>query len=360
MNTVPHLSRYRREKLVRLGKQQRDPATLLRFLMAAQLSAGTSRNQVARNLNCAPSTVVATAAKFIAEGVAGLLDHRAGNGRKKVDDWFRRCLRNLLIGTPIDFGWMRPTWTRELLAAEMHRRKYPLLAVCTIGRELAALGARLGSPKPIVLCPWSEEQRDARLAELQRLVDSASVDEPVFYEDEVDIHLNPKIGRDWMLPGTQRKVITPGKNQKHYVAGALDVMTQRLLCVDGAKKKSSLFCALLRHLAIQYPNARRIHVVLDNYIIHKSKIVLRCMEELEGRIVLHFLPPYCPDFNRIERKWQDFHANVTRNHRHRTMAALLRAAFSYLDHRFQHPEANPSLRRAPPPSLMEVIGNQDR
>jgi len=26
------------------------------------------------------------------------------------------------------------------------------------------------------------------------------------------------------------------------------------------------------------------------------------------------LPPYCPNDNRIERLWQDLHANVTRNH----------------------------------------------
>jgi transposase len=44
---------------------------------------------------------------------------------------------------------------------------------------------------------------------------------------------------------------------------------------------------------------------------------------LRGRIVLHFLPPYCPDANRIERVWQDFHANVTRNHRCKTIEHLL-------------------------------------
>lgn len=27
-------------------------------------------------------------------------------------------------------------------------------------------------------------------------------------EDEADIDLNPKIGSDWMLPGTQRRVMT--------------------------------------------------------------------------------------------------------------------------------------------------------
>lgn len=30
---------------------------------------------------------------------------------------------------------------------------------------------------------------------------SWSPENPVFYEDEVDIHLNPKIGADWQLRG---------------------------------------------------------------------------------------------------------------------------------------------------------------
>ena len=41
------------------------------------------------------------------------------------------------------------------------------------------------------------------------------------------------------------------------------------------------------------------------------------------RVQLHFLPPYCPDHNRIERLWKDLHDNVTRNHRCRTMDELL-------------------------------------
>lgn len=34
--------------------------------------------------------------------------------------------------------------------------------------------------------------------------------------------------REWMLRGHQRRVVTPGKNQKFYLAGALDVRTGRL------------------------------------------------------------------------------------------------------------------------------------
>lgn len=39
------------------------------------------------------------------------------------------------------------------------------------------------------------------------------VEHPDFYEDEVDIHLNPKIGADWQLHGQQKRVITLGQNK---------------------------------------------------------------------------------------------------------------------------------------------------
>ena len=68
-----------------------------------------------------------------------------------------------------------------------------------------------------------------------------------------------------------------------------------------------------------YPKAKRIHLILDNYRIHSSLQTQAALARLNGRIVLHFLPPYCPDHNRIERVWRDLHANVTRNHQCRSM-----------------------------------------
>jgi transposase len=152
----------------------------------------------------------------------------------------------------------------------------------------------------------------------------------VLYADEVDIHLNPKIGCDWMLPGHQRRVVTPGKNEKFYLAGALDVRTGRLETVGDFRKDSNLFGQLLFRLAARYRTARMVHVVLDNYCIHRSTLVKRILAELGGKIVLHFLPPYCPDHNRIERVWLDLHANVTRNHRCKSMRQLLANVRAFL------------------------------
>lgn len=328
---VPRMSRVQRRQLIRLGRRSSDPHTALRFQAVARLGTDRSTTQVAAELDLAPSTVVRAADRFLADGVDGLYDRRRGNGKHKTNERFDRVLVRLLGRSPQDFGWQRPTWTRELLCRQMKLEGFPLVAVCTMGRTLSRIGARLGCPKPIVLCPWPRERRQRVLAAIRRLEASASADEPVLYGDEVDIHLNPKIGRDWMLRGHQRRIVTPGKNQKFYLAGALDVRTGRLHTTGAAKKNAALFCELLWLLATRYRRARRIHLILDNYGIHSARRTRRVLRDLGGRIVLHFLPPYCPDANRIERVWQDLHANVTRNHRCKTLAQLLDRARRYLE-----------------------------
>lgn len=331
MAIVPRIDRSERRNLQQLGKKSGDIATALRFCAVALLGGGKSSPEVADSLHIAISTVVRAAHAYLAQGIAGLYDKRRKNGRPKADRAFRARVTELLRRTPEHFGWSRPTWTRELLCRQVEKDGRAAVSVSTMGRVLAAIGARLGTPKPVVLCPWKRDAREARLAELRALEKGASAREPVLYSDEVDIHLNPKIGRDWMLPGEQRRIVTPGKNEKFYLAGALDVRTGELITTGLAHKGAALFCELLRDLSAHYGRrVRRIHLIVDNYVIHSAAMTKRTLEELGGRIVLHFLPPYCPDANRIERVWQDLHANVTRNHRCKTMRALLGKARDYV------------------------------
>ncbi|MCS4320845.1 transposase [Serratia sp. BIGb0234] len=58
------------------------------------------------------------------------------------------------------------------------------------------------------------------MAAIQEALETCSIENPVFYEDETDIHLNPKIGAAWQARGQQKRVVTPGQNEKCYLAGA--------------------------------------------------------------------------------------------------------------------------------------------
>src|SRR5258708_5297765 len=264
------MGRVERRQLIRLGRNSGDAYTALRFQAVARLGTGRSTPQVATELDLATSTVVRAADRFLTDGVEGLYDRRRGHGTGQTGERFDRVLSRVLGRTPEDVGWERPTWTRELLCLQMKLEGFPAVAVCTMGRALSRVGARLGTPKPIVLCPWPRDQRLRVFAAIRRLEARARAKQPALYSDADDLHLNPKIGRDWMLRGHQRRIVTPGNNDKFYLAGALDVRTGRLHTTGAARKNIGLFCQLLWLLATRYRRAERIHLIVDNYGIHKA------------------------------------------------------------------------------------------
>jgi len=295
-----------------------------RYLIIVNLLNGRSVADIVCALHVGRSTVYDVAKRFREHGEVGLIDRREENGERKLDESYLAKLHEVVAASPQDYGWRRPTWTRELLAETMAWETGITIHASTMSTALKMISARQGRPKPTVGCPWPKRAKSKRLRELRRLVDTLPADEVAVYEDEVDIHLNPKIGTDWMVKGQQKEVLTPGKNVKRYLAGAIDSQTGELIWVEGEKKNTLLLINLLWELVQHYSEARVIHVILDNYSIHTTQQVEVSLATAEGqRIQLHFLPPYCPDHNRIERLWRDLHSNVTRNHRCATMPELM-------------------------------------
>ena len=138
---------------------------------------------------------------------------------------------------------------------------------------------------------------------IARLVMPLPADEVVVSVDEVDIHLNPEVGPDRTKRGRQEEVVTPGCNPKRHLAGAWDPKARRLIYVEGGRKNSLLSLQLLHEPAMKSsPNAERSHVILDNHGLHDSaRVRLAMRSEAAARLGLHFLPPCCPDHDRIER-----------------------------------------------------------
>jgi transposase len=279
--------------------------------------------EIAKGVGCSMSWVGRVIRRFRDHGIAGLYDRREDNGETKLDEQYLSRLYEIVDQQPTDFGYPRSTWTQELLAIVMGDLTGVWIHPATMSRALKMIGARLGQPKPKVGCPWSRACKNRRLAAIRRAVDGIGANEVAVYLDEVDIHLNPKIGPDWMNRGKQKEVMTPGQNVKRYICGALNIQTGCIDYVAGERKNGLLFIQTLQRLLETYPHATMIHVVLDNFRIHSSKQVQAWMKENGHRIKLHFLPPYCPDHNKIERKWKDLHAAVTRNHRCNTIEELM-------------------------------------
>lgn len=320
-----------REKLQRAARRCKDADTRVRYLIVVRCSQGWSGKRICVALGCSASTVSRTLDRYEALGEAGLVDRREDNGQALAGPGYVDAVRWALEGTPQDFLHRRPTWTKALLIETARRYTGVTVSKTTMGRVLKMIGARRGRAKPLAPCPWSKARKTRRMKLIHALIHALPPAQACVWEDEADIDLNPRIGADWTLPGEQRTVMTPGQNVKRYVAAAMDAGTDRLVWVKGPRKNSRLFIELMKKLLKVYADKKVIHMVLDNYCVHSSKQTTLWLEQFGHKFRLHFLPPYDPDDNRIERKvWREVHANVTVNHRCTTIRWLCDEVVWYL------------------------------
>lgn len=314
------LKEFERDAIDRLRRETRSVVESNRCRIILLLAAGFPVRVVQERVGCVRSTVYTTIYRFEESGLDGLRDARRERRPLKATREVRDTLLAYLDNAPKTFGWQRSTWTRELLALQLAKDRDVELSVSCLGQVLREEKVRRGRPRPALRIPV--KGRANRIKEIEAIVQRASPKDEVFYVDEADVDLNPRIGTVYIKQGTQPLVLTPGKNVKYYIAGALNSRTGKVVYAHGPKKNSSLFIALLDALHRSYRGTKRIHLILDNYIIHKSKLTTEALEKYSGKMELHFLPPYSPEHNVIERLWKQMHDNVTRNHQHKTMPEL--------------------------------------
>lgn len=111
-----------------------------------------------------------------------------------------------------------------------------------------------------------DPHRVVRLARIRFVYEQLRLYEALVCADERAIHLWPKVGYAWMPQGTQVEVMTPGTNEQHDLAGALELATGTLHHALGPRTTHELFRELLQRLDEAYPapHDRRIDVVVDH------------------------------------------------------------------------------------------------
>ncbi len=330
MSIVGRVRWSQRNKLAKVARKAREPRVIRRALAIGQLARGQRVSQVAEALCAARSTVYSWAGWFREGGIDTLCEERRGSAPRTVSEDLVTELESLLDTTPQSLGYLRSRWSSELLAKALHERTGVCIHASTVRRLLGARDWVWRRARPTLHI--ADPRKAQRLRAINRALANQEPGVDVFYQDEADIDLNPRIGHGWRRRGRgqQQTVPTPGKNRKAYVAGALHAHTGRLIWTGRISKDSALFISMLEELERSYPNAKRLVLILDNYGVHKSRLVNRWLEA-HPRVELLFQPAYHPWVNQIERLWKTMHDTVTRNHRCRTLEELCAQVSQFLD-----------------------------
>ncbi|ENC9558611.1 IS630 family transposase [Aeromonas hydrophila] len=328
MPILPPLPRPQRRRIHKIIHATRDKGHARRLMAILLLHEGRTITDVHHLTGTARSTIGRWLRWYRDEGVGALEALPAGRAPILPVAKIVTLLVLLMQFSPQDFGYQRSRWCTELLAIKINRLMGLNMAASTLRRWLPRMGIVWRRPVPTLRIKDPAYQE--KMANIDAALARCDADNPVFYEDEVDIDLNPKLGADWMFRAQQKRVVTPGKNAKHYLAGVLHAGNGRVLYVSGIKKNSSLFIAMLEKLRRHYRRAKTITLILDNYIIHKSKQTERWLKK-NPKFCLVFQPVYSPWVNHIERLWHKLHETITRNHQCRGMASLLARVKHFMD-----------------------------
>ncbi len=138
--------------------------------------------------------------------------------------------------------------------------------------------------------------------------------EPILFIDAVHPTQSTKLSYGWMKRGrTQVKVVeTTGSRTRLNIMDALNLQRIEATVIRDYPtinaKNVVLFFGAIRET---YPLSQRIHIILDGAGYHRAEIVQFFAEVLNIR--LHYLPPYSPNLNPIERLWKYANEQVRNN-----------------------------------------------
>jgi len=332
MNCSIYLTDQECKTLLDCYRSDPDPQLRLRAHIILLLAQGLTWAAIAAFLFCSSRTIARWKRRFQHGRVDALLGRTRGTPVRLGPAWLAVVVGWVTTQTPRAFGFLRSRWCFEVVVLLLWRLHRLDVSRETVRRHLHQANLVWRRPRPVLR--RQDPDRAQILAGLRDLLLHLPEDETAVFEDEVDIHLNPKIGCMWMRQGQQAQVVTPGDNEKKYLAGSLHWRTGALLTTAGDKRDGALFVAHLHELRRRLRRYRVIHVICDNAKFHTDCWALwEFCHQYGDRVQLHFLPKYAPDLNPIERVWWRLHEAITRNHQCQSLEELVELALAWLTDR---------------------------
>jgi transposase len=273
------------------------------YLLALHLlllcAAGRTPTEIASVWFCSHSTVYRVVRAYRAGDLEWLETEGAGSPlarRVGLSPALRRSVLAILKAAPRACGWCRTRWSRATVALELQARRGWAVSAETVRRWLHALDWEWKRAK--LVTKDDDPQRVEKLARIRYAFEQLRAGMTLFFADELDISLLPKVGYQWMPKGEQVEVLTPDTNEKRYLAGALDIATGTTRHCVWYRKTTGLFLDLLATLDRAYPAPAFFHlsVVVDNSKIQYAGEVAKWLAA-HPRFALLYLPTYCPKAN---------------------------------------------------------------
>lgn len=148
----------------------------------------------------------------------------------------------------------------------------------------------------------NEEQQRQWIAFYEKLRAELSANETICFTDGVHPTHNVQPAYGWIKRGIRKEIPANSGRSRLNLSGAVDIISHKVIVQADQTLNANSTIAFLKKIEKAYPDKEKIHVFCDNAKYYKNKDVHNYLEK--SKIKLHFLPPYSPNLNPIERLWK--------------------------------------------------------
>jgi transposase len=138
----------------------------------------------------------------------------------------------------------------------------------------------------------------------EQLKDNLSGNESLLFMDAVHPTQAIKITSGWIKKGVDKPIETTGRRTRLNIVGVIRLGHLEEAVVEKYDKtvNGESIVVFLTRTRNFYQTSGTIHLIVDETGYHCYGLVTEAAEKM--CITLHYLPPYCPNLNSIERLWK--------------------------------------------------------
>lgn len=155
------------------------------------------------------------------------------------------------------------------------------------------------------------EKQEEFIEKYLALVADTPINEPILFMDSAHPTMATKVVCGWIKKGVDKPIGQTASRTRVNIMGAIELSTMNVVSCRPDYVNAGTTVSFFDQLKVVYPEAPNIHIILDQSGYHRSQLVQD--EALKRNIVLHYLPPYSPNLNPIERLWKVMNEKVRNN-----------------------------------------------
>jgi transposase len=264
---------------------------------------GEAPSAVMDSLGLGRTSIYPWLRRYKDEGLEALVERIAQGPEPKLSEKQRQQVKRWIIGKdPRQYGFDYGLWSRRIVQQLIQEKFGQDLGLTAVGRLLAKLELTPQKPlrrayerDPAAVKLWVEDTYPELKKRAKRL------GAKIFFLDEAGFQSDPVLGRTYGLKGQTPVVPTSGQRQSLNVISAVNPRGEFWAATYTGKLNAESFVLFLQNFV--EGRSYKVLLVVDGHPAHKAKLVKDYVKRLQGRLELHFLPPYAPDLNPDEFVW---------------------------------------------------------